>query len=238
MYLTRCLDIRRSSLTCHVLEPSGALAGEAEILVVSLDQDPPEYWHRFGSFGFEPDGETMWVLIGDHFVRRTAQDPSTPFGSVLRIVPDRSAAGAGFTAASGNAFEAGGGDPSVYAYGLRSPWRGTRDQQGRLFIGDVGERRREEVNLVSAPGQNLGWPRYEGACSESCEGLTNPLTTYGRSSEEPYVFDDPDTNPQTRRAVWVGEVYENPSVQRYHGLFDERVVFGDFYTGWVRALCR
>lgn len=236
VYLTRCLDIRQSSLTRHVLEPSGALSQEAEIMLVSLEQDPPEYWHRFGSFGFEPDGDTMWVLLGDHFVRQHAQDPSTPFGALLRIVPDRSAGGSGFTVAAGNAFEGGGGDPSVYAYGLRSPWRGTRDRRGRFFIGDVGEYRREEVNLVSAAGQNLGWPRHEGACNESCDGLTNPLTTYGRSSEEPYVFDDPDTNPQTRRAVWVGEVYEAPPVQRYYGLFDERVVFGDFYTGWVRAL--
>lgn len=236
IYLTRCLDIRRSSLTRHVLEPSGVLAEGADVMVVSLDQDPPEYWHRFGSFGFEPDGETMWVLLGDHFVRQGAQDSSNPFGSLLRIVPERSSGGSGYRAAAGNAFEAGAGDPSVYAYGLRSPWRGTRDQRGRFFIGDVGEYAREEVNLVSAAGQNLGWPRHEGACSESCEGLTNPLTTYGRSSEEPYVFDDPDTNPQTRRAVWVGEVYEDPSVQRYYGLFDGRVVFGDFYTGWVRAL--
>lgn len=237
VYTTRCVDLRESSLTRHVFKPGAVLeAGEVEILRVTLDRDPPEYWHRFGSFGFEPDGRTLWVLLGDHFVRENAQDPTTPFGSLLRIVPNRTPEGSGHTAAPGNAFDAGTGDPRVYAYGLRSPWRGTRDRQGRFFIGDVGEYGREEVNLVSAAGQNFGWPRYEGACTEDCEGLTNPLTSYGRSSEEPYVFDDPDTIPQTRRAVWVGDVYENPSAQRYYGLFDDRVIFGDFYTGWVRAL--
>lgn len=237
VYVSRCVDLRQSSLTRHVFAPGSVLAAEeAEVLVVALDQDPPEYWHRFGSFGFEPDGETLWVLLGDHFVRANAEDASSPFGSLLRIKPDRSPGGSGYTPAAGNAFEAGGGDPSVYAYGLRSPWRGTRDARGRFFIGDVGEYRREEVNLASASGQNFGWPRFEGACEESCGGMTNPLTSYGRSSEEPYVFDDPDTNPQTRRAVWVGDIYEAPSVDRYSGLFTARVPFGDFYTGWVRVL--
>lgn len=237
VYLTRCIDIRQSSLTRHVFTPSSVLAAEeVEILRVSLDQDPPEYWHRFGSFGFEPNGETLWILLGDHFVRANAQDVESPFGSLLRIRPDRSPGGSGYTPAPGNAFGAEGGEPSVYAYGLRSPWRGSRDGRGRFFIGDVGEYGREEVNLVTAAGQNFGWPRFEGACDGACDGFVNPLTSYGRSSEEPYVFDDPDTIPQTRRAVWVGDVYEAPSVDRYYGLFDGRVPFGDFYTGWVRAL--
>ena len=64
----------------------GTITRPAEILTVSTPTAPEEDWHRFGSLGFEPDGETLWVLLGDHFVRDRAQDTATPFGSLLRIV--------------------------------------------------------------------------------------------------------------------------------------------------------
>jgi hypothetical protein len=66
--------------------------------------------------------------------------------------------------------------------------------------------------------------------------LTNPVASYGRASDEPYVLEDPDTEPATRRAIWVSQPYENPSKDRYYGLFDDSVIFGDFFTGWVRQL--
>ena len=66
--------------------------------------------------------------------------------------------------------------------------------------------------------------------------MRNPLTSYGRLSDEPYVLEDPLTEPATRRAIWVGQPYENPSTDRYYGLFDDSVMFGDFFTGWVRQL--
>lgn len=237
VYLGRCIDARTSRLSRHRFDPNGALEdGEVEILSVSTDRDPPEDWHRLGSFGFEPDGETLWVLVGDHFIKDLAQDAAGPFGALLRIVPNREDGGAGHTAAAGNAFEGGAGDPRVFARGLRSPWRATRDSRGRFFVGDVGEWRREEVNVITRAGQNFGWPRFEGPCSSECDGFENPIASYGRSSDELYVLEDAETYPEGRRSVWVSDVYEQPSIDRYYGLFDGRVVFGDFFTGWVRAL--
>jgi glucose/arabinose dehydrogenase len=61
----------------------------------------------------------------------------------------------------------------VWCLGLRNPYRmtlrpGTGSHQredanpGVLYIGDVGWNTFEDLNVVTAPGQNFGWPVYEG----------------------------------------------------------------------------
>ena len=57
----------------------------------------------------------------------------------------------------------GAGDPldEIWAKGLRNPWRFAFDRlTGSLFIGDVGQNQREEVDFQSAGspgGENYGW---------------------------------------------------------------------------------
>ena len=69
-------------------------------------------------------------------------------------------------------------DPSspqsrVWALGLRNPFRFTvkpnsgsinpdEGDPGIVYIGDVGLDRWEELNVCNSPGQNFGWPRFEG----------------------------------------------------------------------------
>jgi hypothetical protein len=48
--------------------------------------------------------------------------------------------------------------------------------------------------------------------------------------EEPEALDSPS------RAIWVGQVYERPSTDRYRGQLSDTVIFGDLFTGSVRAL--
>ena len=61
----------------------------------------------------------------------------------------------------------------VYALGLRQAFRisvrpgsgSTNPQEGKpgvIYIGDVGFSNWEELNVVTQPGQNFGWPYYEG----------------------------------------------------------------------------
>ena len=61
----------------------------------------------------------------------------------------------------------------VWSLGLRNPFRaalrkgtGSSDPAdglpGSLYIGDVGEGRWEELNIATLPGENFGWPLYEG----------------------------------------------------------------------------
>lgn len=261
IYVSHCLDEEITRLMRYTWSEAEGINDGAVIVETQVTRR--DEWHRFGSMGFEEDGETMWVLVGDHFHQRFGQDATTKMGSVIRIVPNREPNGEGHTPAKGNLAEllqngaggeggAGGGggeggasaspepsilpDPTVYAIGLRSPWRGTRDFSGRLFVGDVGLEKYEEVNLVTRAGQNFGWAVHEGPCTKNCDGFTDPIAYYGRSGDEPYAADDPDTVPATKRAIWVGEIYEAPAQDRYCGLMDQVVVFGDLFTGWVRAL--
>jgi hypothetical protein len=54
----------------------------------------------------------------------------------------------------------------IWAYGLRNPYRNSFDRQkGDLFIADVGQNSREEVNFQPASfggGANYGWNLREG----------------------------------------------------------------------------
>ncbi len=57
----------------------------------------------------------------------------------------------------------------LWAKGLRNPWRmlhipnsGNHDNPGAFLVGDVGSSYYEELNLVSEPNLNFGWPHYEG----------------------------------------------------------------------------
>ncbi len=66
-----------------------------------------------------------------------------------------------------------GAAPEIWAYGLRNPWRCSFDRWRRdLWIADVGQNAREEVNFqlaASSGGQNYGWRCMEGTL---CTGLT------------------------------------------------------------------
>ena len=61
----------------------------------------------------------------------------------------------------GNPFAGQGGKrPEIWAYGLRNPWRFAFDDVTRsLYIADVGQNNREEVDVVaaSAAALNYGW---------------------------------------------------------------------------------
>lgn len=61
----------------------------------------------------------------------------------------------------------------VWALGLRNPYRmtikpnsGSTDPTtgdiGEIYVGDVGGALFEELNIINQPGQNCGWPIYEG----------------------------------------------------------------------------
>jgi glucose/arabinose dehydrogenase len=99
------------------------------------------------------------------------------------------------------------GGASVFAYGLRNPWRFSFDRAtGDLIIGDVGQDRYEEVDFAPAPGDgagaNYGWNDYEGlhtypgdAPAGNPPGITLPVFEYshsdGCSITGGYVVRDP-----------------------------------------------
>ncbi len=74
----------------------------------------------------------------------------------------------------------------ITALGLRNPWRWSFDRAtGDLYIGDVGQGTREEVNFWPAnggTGANYGWKVYEGTFQYSAgniPGAIFPFAEYG-----------------------------------------------------------
>ena len=123
-----------------------------------------------------------------------------------------------------NPFAAGeGGEPEVFLYGLRNPWRFSFDRDtGLLWIADVGQDAYEEVNRIdptSQGGANLGWNLMEGAhcfADPSCssDGLVLPLVEYGRD---------------LGCSVTGGYVYRGESIPDLRGWS----LFGDYCRGLV-----
>ncbi|MBY0329053.1 MAG: PQQ-dependent sugar dehydrogenase [Acetobacteraceae bacterium] len=157
----------------------------------------------------------------------TGQDPNDLLGSILRIDIDADGfpgdPARNYAIPAGNPFAGGGGAPEVWAYGLRNPFRDSVDRAtGTLWIGDVGQGAREEVNL-GAPGANYGWALYEGNAPfppdavRDPTGLTFPIFDYSHA--------------QGDRTVIGGYVHRGPET----GL-QERYVFGDFVSGNIWTL--
>lgn len=120
--------------------------------------------HHGGTLVFDPDGH-LFIGTGDGTARadrrNPAQDLNSLLGKVLRIDPTSS----GYDVPTDNPFVSGSGRGEIWAYGLRNPRAISFDRiLGTIAIGDVGNNRYEEVDLVrvaKSRGANFGWPAYE-----------------------------------------------------------------------------
>jgi glucose/arabinose dehydrogenase len=158
---TRVVEYRRS--------PSNPLLADPHSAREVLGVDQPYSNHNGGLVLFGPD-RLLYIGLGDGGPEgdpnRTGQDLSTLLGKILRIDP-RPSNGKPYTVPASNPFTGrAGARPEIYSYGLRNPWRFSFDPvTGALAIGDVGQNRFEEVDLVprgEGRGANFGWSAYEG----------------------------------------------------------------------------
>jgi hypothetical protein len=104
------------------------------------------------------------------------------------------------------------GDDEIWAFGLRNPFRDSFDRQtGDLWIGDVGQSAREEIDRQSAAstgGENYGWRLREGLIANPTAGIggapppgaIDPVYDYDRDADQfggtvltgGYVYRGPD----------------------------------------------
>lgn len=183
--------------------------------------------HNGGMLAFGPD-RCLYAGVGDGGgggdPNNNAQNPAQLLGKILRLDPETGAACAN---GGQNPFAGGSGRPEVWSLGLRNPWRFSFDRlTGDLYIGDVGERAREEIDVAPAPGAgrglNFGWRLMEGfACfnpSTNCDpgGLTLPALDYPRTG--------------AACAVTGGYVYRG-AIAAVRGTY----FYGDFCAGFVRS---
>jgi glucose/arabinose dehydrogenase len=190
-------------------------------------------WHNVGSIGFEPGG-VMWALFGEKVQGKPAQDLSGNLGKLLRFVPSREPGLGGSEAATDNPLlDDAKAAPEVYALGLRSPFRGTRDSRGFYWVGDVGSDFFEEVNVVRRPLDNFGWPDQEGPCAE-CGETTAPAFYWPHRGTPDYVADDPEVETTVARVAIAGPEIVEHDPDRYGGRLAGSVLFGDYCAGFLR----
>lgn len=157
-----------------------------------LVMDDPFGNHNGGGLGFGPDGY-LYVATGDGGgggdPLGSGRDLGSLLAKILRIDVDVPAdADPPYAIPPDNPFvDRAGARPEVWLTGLRNPFRFRFDPAtGDLWIGDVGQGRREEIDLAPAGvgGLDFGWNTMEGTtcyATDPCDptGLTLPVAEYG-----------------------------------------------------------
>lgn len=159
----------------------------SEEVILTINQ--PYSNHNAGDLAFGPDG-FLYIPTGDGGSGGDPQDngqkPTSLLGKMLRIdvtgTPDP---GLAYAIPPTNPFVSDAAiRDEIWAFGLRNPWRISFDRQtGDLWIGDVGQNAREEIDFQPASstgGENYGWDCREGFISYTgnSSNLCNNSTTY------------------------------------------------------------
>jgi glucose/arabinose dehydrogenase len=157
-----------SILARFTLADPAASAADPQTEEVLLRVAQPASNHNGGTLAFSPLDGFLYLGLGDGGGADnqfgTAQDPASLLGKVLRL--DVSGSG-GYAIPADNPFVGPDGiADEIWDLGLRNPFRFGFDREtGELWIADVGQGQREEIDL-EAPGdggRNYGWPVHEGS---------------------------------------------------------------------------
>ncbi|MDP6540188.1 MAG: PQQ-dependent sugar dehydrogenase [Planctomycetota bacterium] len=215
-----------SHLVQYGLTGDANVADPASAVVILGPQPQPHLVHNWSCLQFGPDG-MLYVGIGDggpaNDPNGYGQDLSTTFGKLLRLDVDLPAP----HVPPDNPFVGvPGAEEAIWAFGLRQPWRFSFDRAtGDLWIADVGQADREELNFqpaASTGGENYGWRCMEGT---SCTGAS------GCACDDPSWVDPIHDYPHEGGNCCVigGAVYRGAAMPAERGKY----FFGDFCTGRV-----
>ena len=205
----------------------------------------PQANHNGGWIGFSPrpgDENNLYIATGDggngddqgpgHLEPGgNAQSNTTLLGKMLRIHVD--AQNGAVSIPSDNPFFGSGTfRPEIWAYGLRNPFRDSFDRQnGRMFLGDVGQSNREEIDVQEPTnpggGENYGWRLREGTIATPGgnppvggpppPGNVEPILDYDRS---------------VGGTIIGGYVYRGSQIPALQGKY----IFGDYLAGKIFAV--
>ena len=209
-----------SRIVRYTSTDGGATLGNEELI---LEIPQPFGNHNGGHLAFGPDGY-LYIGMGDGGSSGdplgNAQDLDSFHGKMLRIDVD---GGSPYAIPADNPLAGGGGRPEIYAWGLRNPWRWSFDPvDGDLWLGDVGQNDREEVDII-VNGGNYGWNITEGdLCfpeEANCDrtDLIDPVMDYPTGDSA---------------SVIGGIVYRGSNIPGLYG----RYVFSDYHSGNTWAI--
>jgi glucose/arabinose dehydrogenase len=188
-----------------------AVAG-SEFVVFDLDNLSSNDNHNGGGIHFGTDGR-LYIASGDNRNPGNAQNMSNTHGKILRVAADG-------TIPTDNPFYAqtSGKARAIYALGFRNPFTFAVDSiSGEIYVNDVGEGSREEVNNLLA-GENYGWPIYEGPGGDP--RYEDPIYSYSHAEG----------------CSINGATFYNPATVQFPPEYVGRYFFADLCGGWVRQL--
>jgi glucose/arabinose dehydrogenase len=177
---------------------------------VLLQVDQPAGNHNGGMLQFMPNGALLLGLGdggggGDQF--GNGQNPDTLLGGLVSLDVE------------------GDPNPTLYAMGLRNPWRFWIDDTA-IYIADVGQNAYEEISVSEPlePGRNYGWPIFEGLhcfSSPGCDGagLVAPI----------HEVEHGDAGTCS---ITGGVVYRGAAIPQLDGHY----FYSDYCGGYLRSL--
>lgn len=180
---------------------------------------------RGGQFGaaiaFSPDGQYLFLSVGERQRMTPAQDPNQPLGKILRLTldgkpaPGNPNAGKTGTASVGVInppadTEAAKKAPVAYTYnfpggknltpaetwtsGHRTPYGLAFGPDGRLWEMEHGPRGGDELNLIE-PGKNYGWPLVAYATNYNGTPIPSPDSNPPPGLTKPVIYWNPVIAP-------------------------------------------
>jgi glucose/arabinose dehydrogenase len=225
---TRNLRVRRYHAT-----PSSDVAEPAGTEVIAIPY-PHASYHYGGQIAFGPAG-FLFIGTGDGSPidvwgdqDDNAQNLASPLGKILRIDVNHTTATAEYTVPSNNPFLASpGAVPEIWLVGFRNPWRFSFDRgHPDLWVGDVGENDREEIDKISTGGLNLGWDCREGTLDTSPGHTPEYGGSYCSTGQfTPPVHEYPHS---AGCAIMGGYVYRGTT---YASLAGGEYLYGDYCNG-------
>ena len=159
--------------------PEGSAVADPASELVLIDQLDQHLWHNGGGMFFHPDDGFLYLSLGDEGgdYGNSQRIDRDLFGGVIRIDVDRRGGGVshpiarhpeggttdGYFIPDDNPWVGvPGALEEFWCLGLRSPHRMTLDPPtGRIWLGDVGDNSREEVDLIEK-GANYQYNYREG----------------------------------------------------------------------------
>jgi glucose/arabinose dehydrogenase len=213
---------------------------------VILEVDKPQFNHNGGTLAFGKDG-FLYISLGDgggandvglgHVEDWYADNgggngqdkEANLLGNILRIDIDK---GTPYGIPRSNPFVGKAGLDEIWAYGLRNPYRMSFDTEDdhRLFVGDAGQGRWEEVSIV-VRGGNYGWNVREGThCFDAENNTVEPASCPsaepdGTPLRDPVIEYANSAQPGGIGVTVIGgNVYRGKRIKSLRGMY----VFGDF----------
>ncbi len=188
-----------------LVDPLGADPDSATVL---LEVDQPASNHNGGMIAFDSQGRLLLGLGdggGSDDAFGNGQNTDTLLGGIVSL-------------------DLAGGDPTLFDFGLRNPWRFWLDGH-QIIIADVGQNAYEEVNVAPLQADlNFGWPITEGlhcfSPSSDCDtaGITLPVLEVAHGDEGSC-------------SITGGVVYRGSLIPELEGHY----LFSDYCGGYLRS---